>query len=190
MDTYPRIDSEDVKYIGKFVQYKVVHWTDAKGMAHTWEVADRVANRGAVMIIAKLVPSNRYVLIRQYRPPVRRQVVEFPAGLMDGDETPEQSARRELKEETGFIAKKITIHPPAYTTPGLANESVYVVEVEIDENAPENRNPETKFDASESIVTLLVNESELGDFYRRQTADDVSFDAKLAAFILARYPGQ
>lgn len=43
------------------------------------------------------------VLQKQYRPPLGKRVIEFPAGLVDKGETPEETAVRELREETGYI---------------------------------------------------------------------------------------
>jgi 8-oxo-dGTP pyrophosphatase MutT (NUDIX family) len=47
----------------------------------------------------------RILLQKQWRPPVNQIVIEFPAGLMDPDETPEACAIRELKEETGYVGE-------------------------------------------------------------------------------------
>lgn len=164
--------------------FKTLEWTDANGAAHQWEAANRVSNLGAVLIIAKLLPSARIVLIRQFRPPAGRMVYEFPAGLIDEGESPEQAAVRELLEETGYVPERVTVYPGAYTTPGLSDESVCMVLAEIDETRPENVNPQTHFDATESIETLLIGRRELFDFYRRECGRGHAFDAKLAAFIL------
>lgn len=179
------VNSEVVEFRGRFLAFKTLGWTDVHGVERKWESADRVANRGAVLIVARLEPSMRYVLIRQYRPPARQTVVEFPAGLMDEGEDAAAAAARELREETGYVAKSLRIDPPAYTTPGMSNESVFMVRAIIDETAAENVNPETEFDPSESIETFLVAEDELVEFYRRETEGGQAFDAKLAAFILA-----
>ncbi len=184
MPDNPRVDGERVLAAGRFAALKILDWTDARGVARRWESSERVGSPGAVLILARLLPSDRIILIRQFRPPARGAVVEFPAGLMDAGESPAESAARELREETGYRAARLTVFPAAFTTPGLSNESVFLIEAEIDENAPENARPETDFDPSEMIDTILVPRRELPAFYRRETAAGTAFDAKLAGYIL------
>ncbi|MCU0951340.1 MAG: NUDIX hydrolase [Burkholderiaceae bacterium] len=58
---------------------------------------------GAVMVVPVL-PDGRLVLERQYRYPLRRSFIEFPAGKIDPGESLLVCAQRELKEETGYVA--------------------------------------------------------------------------------------
>ncbi len=184
MDT-PQITGEQLMAEGKFLSLKRLAWRDTHGVDRQWESAERVTFHGAVLIIPILRPSNRVALIRQYRPPARAFVVEFPAGLINPGETPEHAAARELREETGFVATSVRVYPPAYTTPGMADESVHMTVAEIDETRPENLHPKTEFDPSEMIETLFVPLAELPKFYQEQNNQGVAFDAKLAGFILA-----
>ena len=48
-----------------------------------------------------------FILVRQFRPAVEHWTLEFPAGMVDPGESPEQTARRELLEETGFVAHEM-----------------------------------------------------------------------------------
>lgn len=68
-----------------------------------------VVHPGAVMVIPMLVDeagNARVVLERQFRYPVGRVMVEFPAGKLDAGELPFVCAQRELQEETGFVAQE------------------------------------------------------------------------------------
>lgn len=51
---------------------------------------------------------NEVVLVKQFRPALDRFTIELPSGHVDEGETPEESARRELLEETGYIADDVT----------------------------------------------------------------------------------
>ena len=66
------------------------------------------------------------MLTRQYRYAVGEESIEIPAGKLDKDETSEECASRELKEETGFIAKKITPLTSFYPAIGFANEKIWI----------------------------------------------------------------
>lgn len=181
----PTVTGESVASAGRFVALKNLTWTDAEGRSHQWESAERIGGPGAVLIVARLMPSDRVIVIKQFRPPARRFVLEFPAGLMEPGETAEVAAARELREETGYIAKSIRVYPPAYTTPGLSDESVYLVYADIDESAAENLRPKTEFDGTENIETMLLPRKELYSFYTTQCAAGTAFDSKLAMYIIS-----
>ena len=73
-----------------------------------------ILHPGAVMMIP-LLDDGRLVLERQYRWPMQRVMIEFPAGKLDAGEDPLACARRELLEETGYTAREwahaCTMHP-------------------------------------------------------------------------------
>jgi ADP-ribose pyrophosphatase len=63
-----------------------------------------IQHPGAVAIIAVL-DSGELLLERQYRYPVRREMIELPAGKIDPNEPPLETGKRELLEETGYVAE-------------------------------------------------------------------------------------
>jgi ADP-ribose pyrophosphatase len=67
-------------------------------------------------------------LIRQYRFAVDEYLYEVPAGTLDPGETPEETAHRELREETGFTAGRLITKGFIYTTPGFTTERIYLFE--------------------------------------------------------------
>lgn len=65
-------------------------------------------------------------MVKQFRKPLERAIVEIPAGKLEKGEEPEYTALRELEEETGYTAKKLTKITAFYTSPGFADEIVHV----------------------------------------------------------------
>jgi ADP-ribose pyrophosphatase len=93
-----------------------------------WEFVTRNTKKPAVGIVA-ITDDRKVVLVEQQRPPVGRRVVELPAGLsgdVEGaeDEALLEAAKRELLEETGYVAAQWTELGDGYTSPGLTDESV------------------------------------------------------------------
>lgn len=67
-------------------------------------------------------------LIKQYRYAINTWLFEAPAGTIESGETPEETAHRELKEETNLIAGTLTPKGYIYTTPGFTTEKLYLYE--------------------------------------------------------------
>jgi 8-oxo-dGDP phosphatase len=89
-------------------------------------VRDYVRHVGAVGVVA-VDDVGRVVLVRQYRHPVRRQMWELPAGLIDvvGEDLP-AAARRELAEEADLVAERIDLLVDLHTSPGCSNEMIRI----------------------------------------------------------------
>jgi ADP-ribose pyrophosphatase len=93
-----------------------------------WEYATRSIARSAVGIVA-VTEAGEVVLVEQHRPPVVQNVIELPAGLSGDivgkeDEPLIEAAKRELLEETGYVADRWTELLTAYSSPGLTDESI------------------------------------------------------------------
>jgi len=79
---------------------------------------------GAVAIIA-ITAKKEIVLIRQYRKPAEKILLEIPAGLFKKGEKLAAAAKRELEEETGFSAGKMSPAFSAYASPGYSTEVLH-----------------------------------------------------------------
>ena len=84
-------------------------------------------------------PDPRVVLIRQFRHAADGFIWEVPAGRLDGGETPESCARRELEEETGMRARRLARLTTIYTTPGFTDERIHLFLAEGLEPGAEHR---------------------------------------------------
>ncbi|SCV42199.1 ADP-ribose pyrophosphatase [Bacillus subtilis] len=84
-----------------------------------------VKHPGAVAILA-VTDEGKIIMVKQFRKPLERTIVEIPAGKLEKGEEPEYTALRELEEETGYTAKKLTKITAFYTSPGFADEIVHV----------------------------------------------------------------
>lgn len=84
-----------------------------------------IEHPGAVAVVP-FTDDGQIVLVKQYRYPVERVMLEIPAGKLDNGEEPDDCAKRELAEETGYIAEKITKITSIFTTPGFTNEIIHI----------------------------------------------------------------
>lgn len=98
----------------------------ADGSLHRVDVVEHAASLG---VIATPTPG-QVVLVRQYRHPVRAALWEIPAGVAEPGEDPLDGARRELREETGFTAGRLTKIGSFWTTPGFCSEVMHIFHAE------------------------------------------------------------
>lgn len=88
-----------------------------------WEFCERVRQTSAVMIFAR-TQEDGILLVEEYRPPIARRCICFPAGLIGdaGSEDAETAARRELLEETGYEASEMRFLYDGPSSPGITSE--------------------------------------------------------------------
>ena len=149
----------DLKYLNLFS----ILYLDQKNREKNWIFASRtnmpnpLEKTGflpdVVIIAAFHTIEQKLVLIKEFRLPLGGYQYGFPAGLVDKGETIEETAKRELWEETGLsMSRIIKISPPAFSSPGMTDEAVSLVFAEC-QGSPSNRFNE----ASEDIETLMVS---------------------------------
>ncbi len=91
-----------------------------------WEYVERKKGKEAVAIIA-ITDDRRVILTEQHRKPVDARVIDWPAGLVgDEDESgdPPKTARKELKEETGYDCERVELLARGPSSPGITSEIV------------------------------------------------------------------
>ena len=177
---------EHLLYQGSWSNLVELSYQDENKKIRKWEGLHRKNNAEAVIIIAKLEPSERYIIIRQFRPPTNSYLVEFPAGLVDKGETLEQTAIRELFEETGYIGEVFQISPRLYSSPGILSEAVFFAHMSVDENLPENQSPKAQNEPGEFIKVFTKSVNEISEFFNKEISQGFKFDAKLYSYFIAQ----
>lgn len=106
---------------GRIINLRVDTVTVKSGTS-TREIVEH--NGGAV--IAAVTGENKIILVRQFRKPFDRGILEVPAGKLDGPEDPEKAALRELAEETGYVAGHIEKLTEFYPSVGYTTEVLHI----------------------------------------------------------------
>ncbi len=113
--------SKKVMWKGSFMSAVEITYRDAHGVVRTWEALERVGIGGIVVMVA-ITPGGSVLLEKQFRPPLGRDVIELPAGLVDPGESREAAAKRELIEETGWEARSIEFLTEGPISTGASTE--------------------------------------------------------------------
>ncbi|SDD36897.1 ADP-ribose pyrophosphatase [Sporomusa acidovorans DSM 3132] len=121
-DLYEKPINSQRLFEGKIINVRRDEVTLPNGRTATREV---VEHPGAVAIVP-ITKEGNIILVRQFRHPIGRVILEVPAGKLDPGENPEACARRELAEETGFMPQKLQKLTAIYTTPGFSNEIIHL----------------------------------------------------------------
>ncbi|MFC4022864.1 NUDIX hydrolase [Oceanobacillus longus] len=115
------IKSEKI-FNGKVINLQVDEVTLPNGKTSTRET---IKHPGAVAVIP-ITKNNKIILVEQYRKPLEKSLIEIPAGKLEKNENPLAAAVRELEEETGYTTKDLSFVTSFYTSPGFADELMYI----------------------------------------------------------------
>jgi ADP-ribose pyrophosphatase len=160
--TETRIDSR-LAYDGAFLKVKrdTVRLPDGKHATREY-----VQHPGAVMVIP-LFDDGRVLMERQFRYPIGKVMIEFPAGKLDPEEGALACAVRELREETGYAAREYTfltrIHP-------IISYSTEFIDIYLARGLTAG---ERKLDDGEFLETFITDLSQLTEWVRLGEISDV-----------------
>jgi ADP-ribose pyrophosphatase len=170
---------------GQWIALDETIFVKSDGTQIRWESVRRLNHVAAVAIIAQMMPSKRFILIRQFRPAINGYVLGWPAGLIQQDD---QQILQELKEETGYTGSLVLKSPLIRSNPGLMNSGGYVAYVHVDERDPVNQNPQQQLEPEEDISVHLVKREDMIDFFTREQAAGTSIGGGLwSLFVLSEY---
>ncbi len=141
-----------------------------------WEFAERI-NVSGVVIIIPVTSEGEAVFVEQYRRPIKKRTIEWPAGLV-GDKqstaTIESAARTELLEETGYTSKDLYYLTSGYNSPGSTNEhdTIFMAPnvVKVSEGGGVDE---------EDIIVHTTPVKEAHDWINQKIAEGLSIDPKI-----------
>jgi len=149
-----------------------------------WEYVERCGGVTAVVILAE--HDDKVVLIEQVRVPLgNRKCLELPAGLVgdeDPDATVEETAIKELEEETGFTADRIEVLGEFFSSPGMVAEGFTLVRAHGLSRVGDGGGNE-----HEEIEVHFVPRAEIPAFVERKRAEGVAIDVKLLLLLANKF---
>lgn len=142
---------------GHIAQYDIV----SRNRDLTMEKLGRNLPVNAVAILPVDPVNRRILLTREFRMPVNDYLVALPAGLVDPGEDIRTAAARELREETGCIADRIIVLPPAFSCIGLTDETaacvIATVKDQVESAQEDNEEITSRWYSYEQALAIMTD---------------------------------
>lgn len=107
-----------------------------------------------------LTEEGEVLMVRQYRHPLKETLLEIPGGFIDKNETPEQAAKRELKEETGYEFSSFTNLGKVAANPGVLDNFTYLFLAQGGKKTADQ-----KLDDNEELVVETISVDHLKELF-------------------------
>jgi len=114
--------SSQLIYDGRAVRLRV----DTVQMPGGRETTREIVEHSDCVAIVAIDANDNVLLVKQFRKPVEKELLEIPAGGIEPDEDPVTTVRRELSEETGYLPRKVERLGGFYSTPGYCTEYLHL----------------------------------------------------------------
>ncbi len=172
-----RVVERRIVHEGSFLRLVTARYADKNGFLRDWEYVERINCEGIVALVP-ITDDHEVILVRQFRPAVDGYVVEFPAGLNDKGGSLEDAARRELREETGYSAGRLTFLAEGPLSSGASGE---ILTVYLAQDLRYTGPPEP--DESEEIEVMRVPLPAVFEFLSAMQSEGNLVDVKIFGFL-------
>jgi len=153
-------------YTGKVISLDVDQVRFPDGTTGELEMIRHSGASAVVPVLDAGIPDPDIILIRQYRYAANAYLYEIPAGRLDPGESPEECAKRELHEETGYSVGQVRRLTTIYTTPGFTDEMIHIFVAEGLTGGVANREPDEFMELRAvplSRAKAMVHSGEISD---------------------------
>jgi ADP-ribose pyrophosphatase len=161
----PKTIKSERLYHGRIFDLIIEDIEETPGSIRTCEI---VSHPGGAVVVP-LLDNGDVILVRQYRYPLKKFIVELPAGKLEPNEDPLSAAQRELQEETGYTADKYEKLTTMFSTPGFCSEVLHIYlatglkKSEYGQNLDEGEQSLTvEYHPLSAVVEMIVH-GEIGD---------------------------
>ncbi len=148
-----KILAKKTVFEGRIMRVEMREIELSNGRRSTREV---VCHPGAVVVLEDR-PDGRFVLVRQYRAAVEAELLEMVAGTLEPGEPPEEAARREMEEESGYRVEALRPLGVIIPCPGYSSERLYCFHARVGQEPGASR---PDFDESVAAVVMTAAEIE------------------------------
>ncbi|MFC2017096.1 NUDIX hydrolase [Chloroflexota bacterium] len=114
--------SSQLIYEGRAVKLRV----DTVKMASGRETTREIVEHSDCVAVIVVDADDNVLLVKQFRKSVEKELLEIPAGGIEPGEDPETTVRREMREETGYLPRRVERLGGFYSTPGYCTEYLYL----------------------------------------------------------------
>lgn len=171
----PQLLKQRLFYKGRKFNFDVASLRLPNGSEGEWEC---IRHPGGALAVP-VTPEGKLVLVRQYRFAAKGRILEFPAGTVEINESPAETIKREIEEETGYRAGKWRELGKFMLAPGYSDEIIYAF---LAQDLEKLEKPPAQ-DDDEDIETVLFTPEEL----EKAILAGEPIDAKsISSFFLAR----
>ena len=174
MTERPQTINRETVFSGRIIETRV----DTLLMPDERQITREVVHHPGAVAIVPIDSSDNVLLVRQYRYPVGLDLLEIPAGVIEEGESPDHTAQRELREETGYASRNLRALGGIYSSPGFCDEILYMY---LARDLVESKLPA---DDDEDITVERVPISDIGRLIRFGEIQDAK---SVAGLLMARY---
>ena len=114
--------SSQLIYEGRAVKLRV----DTVEMPGGRKTTREIVEHGECVAVVAIDAESNVILVSQFRKPVEKELLEIPAGGIEPGEDPVAAVRRELREEIGYLPRKVDRLGGFYSAPGFCTEYLYL----------------------------------------------------------------